>query len=119
MLAAAAGVSSRTVERIERGERRPSETMLVRLSRALRPGCDAVTVAALTARLCDLADASLVRYSRRPNRKRAALLAQVRAVANGGPPCSDVDDLEAVVLANLARMTARPPDPPEGTAPGP
>ena len=69
-LAKHAGLSVRTIERLETGARRPTETTCAKLAAALRPGADPVTVAAMDLSLRDLAGPSLCAWNRRrPMRK--------------------------------------------------
>ena len=108
VLAEAAGMHPRSLERIETGFRRPSRTMCYKVAKALREGADDLAVAALAERLADAAGPSLRDYSHRPHRRRARLAAAVRGEAGGAVPASMADDMGALVLAELARRTAPP-----------
>lgn len=99
-LAAEAGVSRRTVRGLIVGDRRPSDTMLWRLAAALRSDLNEQAVAALAARLIDLGGPS-VRESRRPNRRRARLIAEARGGTPVGLSASDGDSLADVTMTAL------------------
>lgn len=96
-LAEASGVTSRAIEYLESGHRRPSDVMLWRLSRGLRPGANDMVIAELAAALEAEAGSSLVRYSERRRRRRERLLAGARArSADPGP-----DPAAALVVARV------------------
>jgi len=107
-LVAVSGVSLRSVRMLVAGDTRPSVAMCLRLARGLRADYNDEIVAALAARLGDLAGPSLRDYSRRPHRRRARLLTKVRDEAQGGVPTSTADRLSDVTMSALWETWTRP-----------
>jgi transcriptional regulator with XRE-family HTH domain len=99
-LAEQAGVSRATVERLERGARRPSAGMSWRLARALRNTSTMRDQVALDARLRMVAGASLRQFNTRPHRRRARMEAEL--AKGSGVPVTDADDFGAFTSALLA-----------------
>jgi transcriptional regulator with XRE-family HTH domain len=78
-LTALAGVGPRTIEKLERGVVRPSDSMCRKLSRALLRHADEVTQAVLAVRLQDAAGDSLRVWNRRRPISKKIIRAEVAA----------------------------------------
>ncbi len=112
MLADAAGLDRRTVDRLENGQRRPSTVSCWRIARALRPRvtCTLRDAVALDERLRRAAGRSLVHANTRPHAARERVRAELLAEAAGGPVVTEIDTFGAVLLANLAAAAAEADD---------
>jgi len=95
----AAGLDRRSIDRLENGWRRPSTVSTWRIVGALRPRGTLRDRVALDQRLRDAAGPSL-RDARTWAREQAR--AELLAEPGAGPVPTDVDDLEALVVAELA-----------------
>ena len=110
MLADAAGLDRRTVDRLENGQRRPSTVSVWKIARALRPGDSLRDRVALDERLRRAAGRSLVYANTRPHAARERVRGELLAEAAGGPVVTDVDVFGAVLLAEIAAGSAAADD---------
>jgi transcriptional regulator with XRE-family HTH domain len=102
MLADAAGLDRRSIDRMENGQRRPSTVSVWRIARALRPGDSLRDRVALDERLRRAAGRSLVHANTRPHGARERVRAELLAEAAGAVVVTDADTLGALILADLA-----------------
>lgn len=101
-LAESAGLSARTVTRLEGGQQHVTPRTLGKLAAALRPGCDEVTVTELALMLERAAGPSLRRQRRKPLRKRTERVRAEAAARLDGPKPAKTGDLAlACALAAL------------------
>ena len=112
MLADAAGLDRRTVDRLENGQRRPSTVSCWRIARALRPRvtCTLRDAVALDERLRRAAGPSLVYAATRPHAARERVRGELLAEAAGAPVATAADVFGALVLAHLAASAAEAED---------
>jgi len=112
MLADAAGLDRRTIDRLENGQRRPSTSSVWKIARALRPRvtCTLRDAVALDERLRRAAGRSLVHANTRPHAARERVRAELLAEAAGGPVVTEIDTFGAALLANLAAAAAEAED---------
>jgi len=110
MLADAAGLDRRTIDRLENGQRRPSTVSVWKIARALRPGDSLRDRVALDERLRRAAGASLVHANTRPHAARERVRGKLLAEAAGGPVVTEIDVFGAVLLASLAAAAAEAED---------
>jgi len=106
MLADAAGLDRRSIDRLEQGQRRPSTVSIWRIARALRPGDSMRDRVALDERLRRAAGRSLVYANTRPHAARERVRGELLAEAAGGPVVTEVDTFGAVLLGALAAGVA-------------
>ncbi len=108
MLADAAGLDRRTIDRLECGARRPSTVSCWRIARALRPRvtCTLRDAVALDERLRRAAGSSLVHANTRPHVARERVRGELLAEAAGAVVVTEVDVFGAVLLAGLAAGVA-------------
>jgi len=110
MLADAAGLDRRTVDRLENGQRRPSTVSCWRIARALRPGDSLRDRVALDERLRRAAGHSLVYAATRPHAARERVRGELLAEAGGGPVVTEIDTFGAALLAEIAAAAAAADD---------
>ena len=112
MLADAAGLDRRTVDRLENGQRRPSTVSIWRIARALRPRvtCTLHDAVALDERLRRAAGPSLVHAATRPHAARERVRGELLAEAGAGPVATDADSCGGLILAGLAAAAASADD---------
>lgn len=107
-LEALAGVASGGVARLENGRRRPSESMTLRLARALRAGRPPVEVAMLDLELQRAAGESLRRWRKRPMREQRRRLYEDAASRLDGRAPDPAGQLQVgMLLAVLDSAAAR------------
>ena len=110
MLADAAGLDRRSVDRLENGARRPSTVSIWRIARALRPGDSMRDRVALDERLRRAAGPSLVYANTRPHVARERVRGELLAEAAGGAVATAADSCGALILAALAAGAAAAED---------
>lgn len=106
MLADAAGLDRRSIDRLENGQRRPSTVSCWRIARALRPGDSMRDRVALDERLRRAAGRSLVYANTRPHAARERVRGELLAEAVGAPVVTEIDTFGAVLLASIAAAAA-------------
>ncbi len=110
MLADAAGLDRRTIDRLENGQRRPSTSSVWKIARALRPGDSLRDRVALDERLRRAAGRSLVHANTRPHAARERVRGELLAEAAGGAVATAADSCGALILAALAAGAAAAED---------